>query len=154
MKSLKQREEKAALATQVIDSFFGEYRWLSNFYPSLIWMDGLHYPFVENAYQAAKTNDYKLKKQFQMLSPKEAKKLGNYVELRSDWEDVKYSIMEYCCYQKFQDPVLKSWLLSTGDAELIEGNYWNDTYWGICKGVGQNNLGKILMKVRGELIAG
>ena len=42
-------------------------------------------------------------------------------------------------------------LIKTGDQELIEGNYWNDTYWGVCKGVGQNKLGKILMRVREEL---
>ncbi len=39
-------------------------------------------------------------------------------------------------------------LLATGDAELIEGNTWNDTEWGICNGIGDNKLGKILMRIR------
>jgi predicted NAD-dependent protein-ADP-ribosyltransferase YbiA (DUF1768 family) len=42
-------------------------------------------------------------------------------------------------------------LLETGDAELVEGNWWDDTFWGVCNGVGQNNLGKILMDTRREL---
>ena len=46
---------------------------------------------------------------------------------------------------------LKKRLLETGDEELIEGNTWNDTYWGVCKGVGLNKLGEILMRVREEL---
>ena len=41
--------------------------------------------------------------------------------------------------------------MATGDAELVEGNTWNDTYWGVCNGVGHNHLGKILMQVRQEL---
>ena len=42
-------------------------------------------------------------------------------------------------------------LLSTGNAELIEGNWWNDTFWGICRGKGENHLGKILMNIRNQL---
>ena len=42
-------------------------------------------------------------------------------------------------------------LLDTGDTELIEGNNWHDTFWGVCKGKGQNNLGKILMEVRKDI---
>jgi predicted NAD-dependent protein-ADP-ribosyltransferase YbiA (DUF1768 family) len=30
----------------------------------------------------------------------------------------------------------------------VEGNSWGDTYWGVCKGKGQNKLGHILMQVR------
>ena len=42
-------------------------------------------------------------------------------------------------------------LLGTGDTYLEEGNTWNDTFWGVCNGVGENNLGRILMEVREEL---
>ena len=51
-------------------------------------------------------------------------------------------------HQKFQDEALRRLLLATGNAELIESNYWNDTYWGVCNGIGQNWLGKILMEER------
>ena len=54
--------------------------------------------------------------------------------------------------EKFkQNPELKQKLLETGNQELIEGNTWNDTFWGVCNGQGQNWLGKILMLARSEL---
>jgi hypothetical protein len=46
---------------------------------------------------------------------------------------------------------LRQILLDTGNQELIEGNNHNDRYWGVCNGVGENWLGKILMLVRDEL---
>jgi ribA/ribD-fused uncharacterized protein len=72
--------------------------------------------------------------------------------MRPDWEQVKILIMTSLVRDKFtrhQD--LKEQLLATGDAELIEGNWWGDTFWGVCKGKGENHLGKVLMKVREEL---
>jgi predicted NAD-dependent protein-ADP-ribosyltransferase YbiA (DUF1768 family) len=42
-------------------------------------------------------------------------------------------------------------LLETKDATLIEGNTWGDQYWGVCAGVGENHLGKLLMQIRSEL---
>ena len=52
---------------------------------------------------------------------------------------------------KFKNPELRSLLLATGNEELVEGNWWRDTYWGVCEGVGQNKLGKLLMQVREEV---
>lgn len=52
--------------------------------------------------------------------------------------------------EKFRNPLLRAMLLATEDVELVEGNSWNDTFWGVCKGVGLNWLGQILMKVRDE----
>lgn len=34
---------------------------------------------------------------------------------------------------------------------VYKGNYWKDTYWGVCNGVGENHLGKLLMKIREKL---
>lgn len=50
-----------------------------------------------------------------------------------------------------QNSDLKDKLIATGDEYLEEGNTWNDTYWGVCRGKGKNILGKILMRVREEL---
>lgn len=52
---------------------------------------------------------------------------------------------------KFAIPELKEMLLATGDEELVEGNYWHDTIWGVCDGVGENHLGKMLMEIREDL---
>jgi len=65
---------------------------------------------------------------------------------------VKVKLMFELVLEKFkQNPELKQKLLETGNQELIEGNTWNDTFWGVCNGQGQNWLGKILMLVRSEL---
>lgn len=132
-----------------INSFQGEYRFLSNFWPALVTLDGLEYKSVEHAYMAAKTikTDLRLKIR-DFATPGEAKKFCKTIILRPDWDTLKYGIMLDLIEQKFSQDPLKSRLLNTGDVALIEGNTWNDTYWGVCNGKGQNNLGRILMIVR------
>lgn len=136
-----------------IESFSGKYRFLSNFYPCTVELDGETYSSVEHAYQAAKTLDIKDRQIIRDTpQPNIVKKLGRYVTVRNNWEEIKLEIMSVLVWQKFStNEELRTKLLETQDCELIEGNWWNDTYWGICKGVGQNNLGKILMAVRSVL---
>lgn len=70
----------------------------------------------------------------------------------SNWNEVKLHIMEHFVHLKFfVDRVLGCSLIATGNAQLIEGNTWNDKFWGVCDGEGENHLGKILMKVRDDL---
>jgi N-glycosidase YbiA len=137
-----------------IEEFQREYRFLSNFWPALVEFDGDIYPSVEHAYQAAKTLDLKDRKWIrESETPGIAKKRGRHVTIRSDWDSVKLSIMETLLREKFMlNASLKEKLLATGDAHLIEGNKWKDTFWGICNGVGQNHLGKLLMKIRAEIV--
>lgn len=137
----------------MIDSFSGAYHFLSNFSAAEVWLDGMSYPTVEHAYQAAKTFDVRERVRIQHAdTPNEAKKLGRKSTLRNDWEEVKDEVMYKLLRQKFrQHPTLSHQLLETGDQELIEGNWWGDRYWGMCKGQGQNMLGKLLMQVRTEL---
>lgn len=136
-----------------IDSFRGEYRFLSNFQPARVIMDQAVYPSVEHAYQAAKTLNLILRVAFQSsYTAGQSKNAGRELRLRSDWESIKESLMLDLTRKKFQSDPLKSQLLATGYSELIEGNTWNDTYWGVCRGRGQNKLGKILMQVRKELV--
>lgn len=108
---------------------------------------------VEAAFQACKSTTVKDFCKFVMLhTPSEAKKLGREIKLRRDWDAVKLEIMEQLVRQKFTNSEdLSNLLLSTGDQELIEGNYWKDTYWGVCEGRGENHLGQILMKIRIEI---
>lgn len=136
---------------KAISSFSGEYRFLSNFYSSKIKFGRLEYPTVEHAYQAAKTlNEEDREIVSKAPTPGVAKRLGRQLALRDDWEKVKLGIMLHLVRVKFGTVAFEDKLLSTGEAELIEGNYWNDTFWGVCRGRGENHLGKILMKVRGE----
>ncbi len=133
-----------------ITTFRDQYFFLSNFYPCSVKFQGLVYPSSENAYQAAKAFDLSERKKFLGISASQSKYLGRSIVLRPDWEQVKFNVMLQIIRNKFSDPVLRKMLLSTGSIELIEGNYWHDTFWGVCNGVGNNHLGKILMRVRSE----
>ena len=135
----------------MIDSFSGIYRFLSNFYPCRIEFEERRYESVEAAYQAMKTLDVNARQMFERLPAPDAKKMGRLLKMRSDWEDVKLEIMEQLVEIKFQEPMLRSALIDTGNEEIVEGNYWKDTFWGVCNGVGENHLGKILMQVRQKI---
>ena len=138
--------------SEVIDRFRGEFDWLSNFFLCQVEFEGMNFSNVEAAFQAAKCLDMKERERFFGLSGGQAKRLGRRVELRSDWEEVKIEIMRQVLKSKFtQNSELREKLIATGDTELIEGNNWNDTFWGVCRGKGRNHLGKLLMEVRAEL---
>lgn len=135
----------------MIKKFHGDYRWLSNFWAATVIFDGVEYPTVENAYQAAKTFPIH-RRSFIAITPGAAKRLGKCVIIRPEWESEKLAIMEALVLQKFsRHPELAKKLLATGEALLEEGNRWGDTFWGVCRGSGENHLGKILMKVRSTL---
>ena len=136
----------------MIGSFQGEYRFLSNFHPSPVAMGDKVWPTVEHAYQASKTLDTGLRETIRMAAtPGQAKRLGRILTLRRDWEAVKDGIMLDLLREKFRSEPLKTALLRTHPHILMEGNTWNDTYWGVCRGVGKNMLGTLLMQVRDEL---
>jgi ribA/ribD-fused uncharacterized protein len=137
-----------------IDSFKGEYRFLSNFWLCRVEYDGDIYPSVEHAYQAAKLEERVKRASMQRasVSASEAKKWGQTVAIRPDWEDIKLDVMMELVRSKFNlNPGLRQQLLLTGSKLLIEGNYWMDTFWGVCDGVGDNHLGRILMEVRAKI---
>lgn len=139
-----------------INGFFGKYRWLSNFEMATVELDGIEYPSTEHAYQAAKSTDPTERRRIRLAEkPGEAKRLGQpgiMKHKRADWQSVSLSVMEDLCRQKFtKHKDLKKKLLDTGDAYLEETNTWGDVFYGVCKGKGENHLGKILMKIRSEL---
>jgi len=134
-----------------IEEFQGQFRFLSNFVPASVMLDGVRYATVEHAFQAAKTLDPKERELFQNINPAEAKKRGRQVKIREDWEKVKISVMRDLLKQKFSKGMYKEKLVATGNQELVEGNYWGDVFWGVCRGEGQNNLGKLLMEIRDSL---
>lgn len=136
----------------VIREFEGPFFFLSNFSPHPTEYAGVRYRTVEHAFQAAKTHDEEARTRIrEAITPRTAKALGRSVELRPDWENVKLGIMYRLLLRKFADPELAQKLKETGDAMLIEGNWWGETYWGVCRGKGDNHLGRLLMKVRREL---
>lgn len=138
--------------TEPILSFTGNYTFLSNFYPSQVRLDGVVYPTLEHAFQAAKVPRGDARVPFRNApTAGKAKCLGRSCQLRADWEAVKFDIMRDLVRDKFTNATLRAKLLATGDATLVEENTWGDRTWGQVDGVGENWLGRLVMQVRGEL---
>lgn len=138
----------------MINQFRGEYFFLSNFFESPIIYKGISYKNNEAAFQAQKVNSPGEQSEFSNLTPADAKRKGRRVKLRKDvdWDAVKTTYMYEIVKAKFmQNAELRIKLLETGNEHLEEGNTWGDRIWGTVNGVGQNRLGKILMRVREEL---
>lgn len=140
----------------MIDSFRNEYFFLSNFWPG-------DQTSLEHKYQAAKFLDEALKARIMSCEkPGAAKLLARKFKKqglqRNDWEQVNIGIMESLLREKFSNPSLAEKLLATNSEELIEGNWWGDRFWGCVRGyegskwIGENNFGKLLMKIRSELV--
>lgn len=134
--------------------FRGEYYFLSNMYPCdiRVKINGHTYTFrcLEAAFQACKCPaDAAL---FEPLDGFAAKRMGQHVQLRPNWDSMKTTIMTNLVRAKFnQNPDLAAKLLETGNLELVEDNTWGDTFWGRCNGSGRNVLGQILMQARYNL---
>lgn len=145
-----QKYRDMQIETTRITAFQGDYRFLSNFYPSEVEYTTEIYPTVEHAFQAMKTKDMDERKQIREAdTPGQAKRLGQKCTLRPDWDNIKLDVMEHFLHKKFKTNPLHQQLMDTGSRELIEGNTWGDRFWGV-DGTGQNNLGKLLMKIRDE----
>lgn len=144
--------------TQIF-GFFGEYRFLSNFWIREVQVKDIIYPTSEHAYMAYKTNNVELKKYISRLgTPREAREFGQTIELRSDWEIFKYVAMQDVLTAKFSHYMMKDMLLSTQDKYLEESNNWGDKIWGKVWNdtgpvEGNNMLGETLMVVRDRLRA-
>lgn len=154
----------------VVPRFDGDYFFLSNFYEAPVVFkspilqpdeDGLRFMTGEHAFQAAKIHAMDPLDKMARLNyvvgvansptPAKAKYAGRSVKIDTEkWDSIKEACMREVVFQKFyQHPELRKQLLATGDAMLVEGNTWGDTYWGRVEGKGYNKLGVILMEVRG-----
>ena len=137
-----------------IKGFFGKYRCFSNFDTTPFVIDGITYKSGEHAFQYYKTLDNEWRQRILAAeTPAIAKKLGRKCPMRNDWNEVKVEVMRDILWHKFsQNEQLKEVLTSTKTKYLEETNTWNDRFWGVCKGVGQNELGKALMDTRRKLL--
>lgn len=136
----------------VINKFDKEFHFLSNFYPCVIKWNGRKFKNAEAAYQSAKSPYPIVQDSFVNMGASESKKEGRKVVLREDWDTIKFDMMCDIVEAKFnQNDYLEEMLIATRDYDLIEGNTWGDTYWGVCDGYGMNMLGKILMALRDDI---
>lgn len=136
----------------------GPYGCFSNFSPHPIKLDGLSWQTVEHYYQAQKFVGTYDQGTIPLIrdakTPMEAAILGRdrTRKLRIDWEKVKLQIMWQGVFTKFLTHTdIQNILLDTGEELLVEDSP-TDYYWGCGQDqTGQNQLGKILMKVRQEI---
>lgn len=143
-----------------IGPFQGYWRVLSNFSPFPAKLGEVWYPTAEHAFQAAKTVDPVARQQIlHAESPGRAKRLGRQAPMRPGWQMIRAGVMFTILVSKFSEPDPREFLLSTGDARLVEYNDWHDNLWGICTcgrpscvtATGENLLGGVLMEVRAEV---
>jgi len=131
--------------------FREEYWFLSNFYPTPVW----GFPTAEHAFVSCKTIVPSERHALEGLkTPAQAKAFGRRCTMRPEWKDPKFRLgaMKAVVMAKFLgNAELRDKLVATGTLELVEENWWGDTFWGRCDGKGDNHLGKILMEVRENL---
>lgn len=144
-----------------------KFNWLSSFYVGNSFMfNEREYATVEHAFQAQKNNDDDFKDLFTKNSdtyigdnPKQIKKVvtaSNMKKMKKkileNWEDIQLDILESILKQYFEyNEALKTKLIETGNKELIFKGTGADAFYGVDKsGQGENNHGKLLMKLRKE----
>ena len=142
----------------VIGFYPREFYCLDNFSSFKVEWDGYLYASLEEAYQTAKFLKSapeiaeEIKKSH---SAHEAQKIAfaNKDKVRSDWQEVKLTIMEELLRKKLQqNPYVKQKLLQTKDYIIVEDSP-KDNFWGWGKDrTGENHLGKLWMKLRDELL--
>lgn len=132
------------------------YPYFSNKYLCEIEWEDRAWPSVEHAFQAAK-NPYDpayIKALRRTRSALAAKMLGKKATPTSYWLENRMLIMYHLINYKFRRyKRFGQGLINTYPIELIDTNMWDDTYWGQYGGVGENHVGRILMRVRVELMA-
>ena len=134
---------------------FGEYGYLATYSNHGFFKDGIYWKTSEHYYQAQKFVEPEVKlKIANAKTPKIASTIGRdrNLNLRSDWEEIKQNIMYDAVYFKFKqnEDILRK-LLDTGNAKLVEATV-KENYWGCGpNNDGQNNYGKILVRVRKQL---
>lgn len=173
----EEKESEPPVLFYGADESKGEYRFMSNMFVAPFEIDGMTFPTVEHYFQWSKAVLFegkdsesakkmmKAPRNKEFTEAKSVKSLGKKVKDFSDakWDDVKMAVMEKAVRAKFVNPKheLLPKLLATGDREIGEANP-RDKFWGIGtsadtadaknpkKWKGQNQLGKMLMKLRNE----
>lgn len=135
--------------------------WFSNFEPfdKMLAKEGLLYNTVEHYFVAHKTKDRDLRAKIAAMNyPAQAKKYGQQLKVRLDWNNIKESVMYDALLWKFRPETYWSKvLINSNPVDLIEWNNWHDNYWGwcICKNCLKkeklNRLGYLIMKIREEV---
>ena len=125
-----------------------------------VYFEGGLYPSALHAYYAAKSQEQTVRKRFQRMPMlKDMRELARTLIEPEDWKLRRLGIMEIINRDKFRrNKELKDKLLTTMERELINDitfelesgevlDYMTD-FWGVINNQGQNQLGRILEKIR------
>lgn len=128
----------------------------SNFSSHAVIYKNILYPTVEHAYHSSKFNDEKIRNEIiNAKSPLEAYEIGklNKSKMIVNWDKIKVNVLYEIVREKVkQHAEVKKALLSTENEEIVEDNP-NNSFWGNGEdGKGENQMGKILMRIRSELV--
>ncbi len=147
-------------------STFGEYGIFSNFAKTPFVLDDKIWPTVEHYFQAMKYYGTVLEEHVRnQPTPTAAKREGRKYQMRTDWENVKISVMRRALYAKFTSFPENSAILMNSYPHILVEHTSADNYWadgcrcsdistcmcvrldGSCE-YGQNMLGRLLMELR------
>ena len=151
------RDPELDTAGKIVGFYEREIYIFSNFSSFSVRWRGKLWPTSEHAYQAAhffKTAPKLAEKIHKAKSAHDAFKIAkaNAHKAPADWEEKKVAIMEDIVRHKLkQHPYVLRKLVQTGKRKLAEDSPKDDCWgWGKNRD-GRNELGKIWMKLRGEL---
>jgi ribA/ribD-fused uncharacterized protein len=142
--------------------------YLSNFYIVDVEYLDVVYPSSEHAYMSAKSDEIVVIDEQEILwkefckrrdvRPSKVKGQSRYLTLPENWNEIKIDVMYNVLVNKFKNESLRKRLLSTGNQNIQEGNWHSDVFWGVdlksTPNVGENHLGRLLMRVRDEIRRG
>jgi ribA/ribD-fused uncharacterized protein len=147
---------------QKIDSFTGYFEFLSNNFYTPIYYEGILYPSVTHAFHASRSSDENTRKAILNAESLVAvSKIAKRIEDPADWPNRRVRIMEQLVRDKFRrSKELLEKLKATQNREIVM-TYDEETagniFWGVVKGKsekGQNQLGRILMRIREDIKEG
>lgn len=158
---IKLKQYRDPWLAENFDEFIGfyprEYFVFDNFSSFKVLYNSVLYSTVEHAYQASKfleTAPEIAKQITESYSAHEAQKIAyaSKDKQRADWDSIKVDLMEKLLRAKLeQNPYVKKKLLETENYMICEDSP-KDSFWGIGPDrKGQNQLGKLWMKLRDEL---
>lgn len=130
--------------------------YLSNLFECPVKYRGKQFRSSEEAYQFTKVKAPALAEWLISAPDQKYVALAGHAIFKKDciehWDSLKLKVMEGVVNCKFrQNEDLKKELLSTGKCLIVEAAF-TDSFWGCGPDMkGENNLGKILMKIRSEI---
>lgn len=140
-----------------IDNFNSYFDFLNNDYPTWVYFEGLLFPCVNAAYQAARSDKQHIREKISKIdTPQELWDIAINIEDPPNWVKERLRIMEMLLRDKFRrNKELRDKLKATGDRELIN-TYAEPSpsnfYWGVVNGKGQNQLGRLLEAIRIDIM--